>query len=184
MPRRPIAGAEPFKGITFMSRTSKTVCLAALVAVAGSSVSFAAEPLKRSPTAPQRQDAARAATASSTAPVAPSAIGGASSTARLAALIDQGGAVVRSKGLFSITHPGVGRYCIRPRADSGINVNQIVPTVSVDYSNSSVPESMVQYRSVPVGCPTGTIAVLTFADINLDGLYGVSDSVAFTIVVD
>ncbi len=167
-----------------MSRTSKTVCLAALVAIVASSASFAAEPLKRSPGAPQRQDGPREATSSTTGPVAPSAIGGASSTARLAALIDQGGFVIRSKGLFSVSHPGPGRYCIRPRSDSGINVDQIVPTLSVDYSNSSVVESMVQYRSSGDGCPLGTIAVLTFADINLDARYSISDTVAFTIVVD
>jgi hypothetical protein len=166
-----------------MFPTSKAVSLAALVAVVASSVSFAAEPLKRSPGAPQRQDGARTAT-TTTGPVAPSAIGGASSTARLAALVDQGGGVIRSKGVSSVSNPSLGLYCIRPRSDSGIVVNQIIPSVTVDYSNSSVVESMAQYRSSGVGCSSGTIAVVTFADINLDGRYGASDSVAFTIVVD
>jgi len=101
--------------------------------------------------------------------------------ARLAALIDQDGNVIRGKNVASVTNPGTGRYCIRP-AD-GMNVNRIVPVVSVDYSTSSYNESLVQYRASGKGCPDGTIAVVTFADVNLDGLWGFSGTVGFTIVV-
>jgi hypothetical protein len=116
--------------------------------------------------------------------VASQALGGVSAPyARLAAVIDQGGGVVRSKGVAQVTRPGTGRYCIRPAASANINVNTIVPSVTVDWSNSSYNEVLAQYRSAGAGCPGGTIAIVTFADVNLDGRYSPSNEVAYTIVV-
>ena len=165
-----------------MHRAAKTVLWAAVAAVAVGSAASAAEPAKRSPSAKQRQDAP--VSASRAAAATPYGIGGASAPGvRLAAVIDQGGGVVRSKGLARVTRPATGRYCIYPRTDSGINASNIVPVVSVDYSNSSVHESLVQYRSAGVHCSGNAIAVVTMADLNLDGVWGFSSTVGFTIVV-
>jgi hypothetical protein len=165
-----------------MRAAAKTIAWSALAAMAVSSVALAAEPAKRSAAAKQRQDAPVAA--SRAAAATPSAIGGASAPGvRLAALIDQGGGVVRSKGVARVTRPATGRYCIYPASGSGVSPSNIVPVVSVDYSNSSVHESLVQYRSAGVHCPSSAIAVVTMADLDLDGIWGFSSTVAFTIIV-
>lgn len=116
----------------------------------------------------------------------PSAIGGADApNARLAALIrvnvnPRSVVVFRSKGVASVTSPVVGLVCIKPSAT--FNVNQIVPNVSIDFSNSFVGNNMVEYRSAGVGCPTGNIAVRTFV-LDPDVNKRPDDGVAFTIVV-
>lgn len=118
-----------------------------------------------------------------TASITPHAIGGAASNARLAAIIDAGGSVVRSKGVQSVTHPYVGAYCIRPSSTSGVNAGNIVPSVSVDYDGSAFNEAMAQYSDAGADCPLGTIEVLTFGDGDHNAVYADSDGVGFTIVV-
>ncbi|MBD2772938.1 hypothetical protein [Iningainema tapete] len=119
------------------------------------------------------------------------AIGGADAPGvRLAAFIDGnigGGSVVRSKGVASITSPATGLFCIQPNA--GINVNSIVPIVSVDWSKSLGNDNLVQYRSSGSGCPSGNIAVLTFRydrnnpSPNPFNRFVQADGIAFTIIV-
>jgi hypothetical protein len=165
-----------------MRAAFQTIAWAALAAMTAGSVAIAAEPAKRSASAKQRQDAPVAA--SRAAASTPSAIGGAVAPGvRLAALVDQGGGVIRSKGVARVTRPSTGRYCIYPASGSGVSPSNVVPVVSVDYSNSSVHESLVQYRSAGVHCPSTAIAVVTMADLDLDGVWGFSNTVAFTIIV-
>jgi hypothetical protein len=116
---------------------------------------------------------------------APSAIGGASAPgARLAALItvnvNRSVTVFRSKGVAAVTSPSVGLVCIQP--SPALPVSQIVPVLSIDFSNSVVGNNLVEYRSSGLGCPTGNIAVRTFV-LDPDVNKRPDDGVAFTIVV-
>ena len=110
--------------------------------------------------------------------VAAKGLGGAvAPNARLVALVDAGGRPVRTKGVAGISRINFGTYCIRPNASANINVTTIVPSVSVEYffSNPSLlsgfNEMTVQWASSGSGCPSGSIGVYTFADLNLDGHY-------------
>jgi hypothetical protein len=110
------------------------------------------------------------------------AIGGATApNARLAAVIDPISGVVRSKGVVAVSHTQRGIYCITPA--SGINPNNSVPVVSVDYSGSSNNNVTVQVRTVAANCAAGRFEVITFADPNSTGAYFTSNLVGFTIVV-
>lgn len=110
------------------------------------------------------------------------AIGGAEApNARLAALIDQAGGVVRSKGVRAIQHPEPGVFCIRPKGSANIDVTRVVPSVTVDWSNSSGDALMAFYRSSGFGCSANRITVLTVR--GEDGTFDVEDGVAFTVVV-
>lgn len=117
------------------------------------------------------------------------AIGGADApSVRIAALIDGnlgGFTVVRSKGIASISSPETGIVCIQP--SGSINVNNIVPIVSVDFSRSLGNDNLVQYRSSGTGCPSGNIAVRTFRfDKNSSSIvnsFVPADAIAFTIIV-
>ncbi len=117
--------------------------------------------------------------------VAPNAVGGADApSARLAALIrgnlDGSVSVFRSKGIAGATRPQVGLICIQP--SPALDVNKIVPTLSIDFSTSFVGNNLVEYRSAGIGCPSGNIAVRTFVlDPNVNKRP--DDGVAFTIVV-
>lgn len=117
--------------------------------------------------------------------VTPSAIGGADApSVRLAALItvnvNRSVVVFRSKGIASVTSPEVGLVCIQP--SPALNVSQIVPVMSIDFSKSVVGNNLVEYRSSGIGCPSGNIAVRTFVlDPNVNKRP--DDGVAFTIVV-
>jgi hypothetical protein len=108
----------------------------------------------------------------------------ASSNARLAAVIARGGAIVRSKGVQSVSNPFIGTYCIRPTAASGVSPRNVVPVVTVDYDRSVYNEVMAQYSDTGLDCPSGTVEVLTFDDRNLDAAYFDSNLVGFTIVVN
>jgi hypothetical protein len=114
------------------------------------------------------------------------AIGGADApSVRLAGLIkvniNRSVSVFRSKGIAGVTSPEVGLVCIQP--SSTLNVSQIVPVTSIDFSKSAVlGHNFVEYRSAGVGCPAGNIAVKTFVlDPNVNKRP--DDGVAFTIVV-
>ena len=109
------------------------------------------------------------------------AVGGAGApNARIAAFVQAGGSVVRSKGITGVSHPSAGVYCVDPK-DPAFAVNKIVPTLSVDWSTSLGDALMAQWRSAGIGCPSGQIAVLTFD--GEDGSFDLSDSVSFTIIV-
>ncbi len=109
------------------------------------------------------------------------AIGGATApNARIAAVVQSGGAVVRSKGIAAVTHPSTGVYCIDPAA-STFAVGKAVPVLSVDWSTSLGDALMAHWRSAGVGCPSGWFAVLTFD--GEDGSFDLSNGVSFTFVV-
>uniref|UniRef100_B8HWC9 Uncharacterized protein n=1 Tax=Cyanothece sp. (strain PCC 7425 / ATCC 29141) TaxID=395961 RepID=B8HWC9_CYAP4 len=114
----------------------------------------------------------------------PRAIGGAVGSERLLAFVSPGTSfsVVRSKAVSSVTRPSTGQYCIQPSVTT-IDVNKIVPVVTVDWSNSSGDNNTVQYRSSGNGCPSGTIAILTFAFNTTTLQMELSNSVAFTLQV-
>ena len=105
-----------------------------------------------------------------------------SGSARLTALVSPfaTGFLVRGKGVAFVTHPATGEWCIQAKA--GLNVNTIVPSVSVDFSTSAFGnDHFVQYRSGGNGCPAGSIDVLTFELTG--GTLVQADTVAFTLVV-
>ena len=109
------------------------------------------------------------------------AIGGAQApNSRIAAFVQAGGAVVRSKGIDAVTHPSAGVYCIDPSA-STFNVNRAVPFLSVDWSTSLGDALLAEWRSAGIGCPTGWFAVLTFD--GEDGSFDLSNGVSFTFLV-
>ena len=109
------------------------------------------------------------------------AIGGAQApNARIAAFVQAGGAVVRSKGIDAVTHPSAGLYCVDPKSAT-FDVNKAVPTLSIDWSTSLGDALMAHWRSAGIGCPAGEFAVLTFD--GEDGSFDLSDAVSFTFIV-
>lgn len=112
----------------------------------------------------------------------PRAIGGAVGSERLLAFVNPDGSVERSKAVLSVTRPSTGQFCIKPSVTT-IDVNKIVPVVTVDWSNSSGNNNTAQYRSSGSGCPSGTIAILTFAFNTTTLEMELSNSVAFTLQV-
>ena len=91
----------------------------------------------------------------------------------------------RGVNVKNITRPSKGLYCIEPNNAPVIDVSRIIPTVSADWSTSLSTANdgvLIQWRSAGVGCPVGTIAVLTF---EFDGTnkFLLSNKVSFTVVV-
>jgi len=115
------------------------------------------------------------------------AIGGAQAPkARLAALIDAGGAPVRTKGVQSVVRIDRGVYCIRPTAGTNITPRKAIIIVSVDYFYSSAAAKdrvLVQTADKQNGCGTGRIGIYTLADPDNDGDYSFSNLVGFSVVV-
>jgi hypothetical protein len=103
--------------------------------------------------------------------------------ARLAALIKRGGALLRNKGVESVTIQDVGVYCIKPAAATGIDPATAIVMLTVEYFNSSFNEVKVQWATMGSGCGAGRIGVYTLADANADGIYTFSNQVGFSIVV-
>ena len=112
------------------------------------------------------------------------AFGGLSApNARIAGLIDAGGAPIRTKAITSITRIANGVYCIRPASSSGVNVNTAVVMLTPEYFYSLLSEVKVQWAAQESGCPTGQIGVYTLSDTNRDGVYTFSNNVGFSIMV-
>ncbi len=165
-----------------------TAAATAMAALLTTSLAAAAEQNPRKALSPG--DDRQRDTSASQEVATPMALGGAiAPNARLVALVDAGGAPVRTKAVASISRIDTGVYCIRPAAAANIDVTRIVPSVSVEYfySNPSLisgfNEMTVQWASRSSGCPSGAIGVYTFADRNLDGHYSFSNEVAFSLVV-
>ena len=109
------------------------------------------------------------------------AIGGAQApNSRIAAFVNQGGAVNRSKGINAVSHPSTGLYCLDPK-NATFDTTRVVPSVSVDWSTSLGDALMAQWRSSGIGCPAGWLSVLTFD--GEDGSFDLSNQVSFTLVV-
>ena len=105
------------------------------------------------------------------------AVGAQTPNGRMAAGVEQAGDLFLKKGVQSVTHPGVGIYCITPKANKGIDVSRAIPLLDVDWGKSAGNELSVYSRNSRLDCPAGAFNVRTFSA-------GVaSDSVAFTIVV-
>jgi len=101
--------------------------------------------------------------------------------ARLVALV-QPGAITRSKGVQTFSHPSTGQYCFKPTAAAGLHVGAIVPAVSVDWSTSTGSSLLAFYRSSGDGCPSGNIEVVTYV-FSAGADPALSDSVGFTLLV-
>ena len=104
------------------------------------------------------------------------------SGARLVALVDAGGKIVRQKGVRSVKRVDKGSYCIRPSASSGVSIRKAVVAVSPEYFHSGLTEIQVQWASKGA-CSTKQIGVYTNADPEGDGTYAPSNEVAFSIIV-
>ena len=165
-----------------LATAGKLASLASAILITMSVSGLAASPNVPTPGEPPHRSAQHRDQVGVSSPA--SAAVAASSNARLAAVIRQGGSIIRSKGVQSVTNPFFGTYCVRPTAASGVNPRTIVPVITVDYDRSTFNEVMAQYSDVGPDCPLGTIEVLTFDDRNLDAIYFDSNSVGFTIVVN
>jgi len=103
------------------------------------------------------------------------------SHARLVALIDQRGTIIRSAGVRKVTHPSNGVYCIRPRGTW--NLEKVVPAVSVElgYSTFTGNPLLAYYYSAAIECPDNYIEVRTYEFSS--GTAVPAETVGFTIVV-
>jgi hypothetical protein len=106
---------------------------------------------------------------------------------RLAGLIRNDGAILRNKGIASVTKPARGIFCVQPTAASGVTPSNAVVQVTVDWSRTQFNEAMVQWASVPSlhgpWCSTSKIEIHTLLDVQPNGIYTHSDLVAFSIIV-
>ena len=107
--------------------------------------------------------------------------------ARLAALITPTGAcpaaaiVSRGKGVASATNVKCGEFCIKPSV--ALNMETIIPIVSAEYSGSIKEVNIAMWRSSGLGCPAGSIDVVTYASDAFTGSLFANNQTAFTIVV-
>lgn len=108
--------------------------------------------------------------------------------ARVTALIQRGGTLIRGKNVASVSHPTTGTYCVRPSSTAHIaNTANVTPSATVEWGLSSGANGeMVQYLAANnPACPAGTIEFLTFEqDLSTtNGPFIFSDDVAFVVVV-
>ena len=123
--------------------------------------------------------APRPVTAQADQPMAYGGLGAA--YARIAGLIDAGGAPIRTKGVQSIQRISTGVYCIRPSIS--INLSSMVTIVTVDYFYSNFDEAIVQTASASSGCGAGRFGIYTLGDPDHDGNYVFSNGVGFSFIV-
>ena len=103
--------------------------------------------------------------------------------ARLAALIDAGGAIIRQKGVANVVRISEGQYCIRPTAASGVNPRTAIVIVTEEFFFSWLDEIEAQWASRGHDCGPNRIAVRTKDDRDLNGSYNNSNLVGFTVFV-
>ncbi len=101
------------------------------------------------------------------------------SRVRLVALIDAGGAILRSAGVSKVTHPSAGIYCIKPIGTW--DISKVVPSVTPEAGFSNGDSLLAYYYSGAAECPAKYIEVKTFNFST--GTSQLADNVAFTIVV-
>jgi hypothetical protein len=155
-------------------RYGEAFVLGAAVALVAASVASAAE--RERPRFKDQPDAAKLA--------APQAVTADAPNSRLVALVRApDGKLVMEKGVKNITNPELGVYCIRPEAATGIDPATAVVVVSVEYFYSLFNEVQVQWARRNNGCGANRIAIYTFADENLNGVYTPSDAVGFVVYV-
>lgn len=106
----------------------------------------------------------------------------ATGNARIMALIQPGGGLLRAKGVASVTNPLTGFYCLRPSSTT-IDLATVVPVASVDYSVTSLEDAIVQIRSNRTVC-TGRALEFVTLDRRAGGTsYRLSRAVQFSVVV-
>ena len=104
--------------------------------------------------------------------------------ARMAALVQSGGTLIREFNVAGISRPRTGIYCIRPTVASGVNPRNAIVVVSPEFFYSDLNEVKVQWASRGSPCRADDqIAVYTLADLNADGIYSFSNDVGFSIYV-
>jgi hypothetical protein len=158
-----------------MRRSLLTVFVALLAGALGAGVAVAATGGGRSPD-PVAEDAEG---------VQPVEVVAQAPNARLVAHINgndhgSGFQIRRAKGVALVTNPADGIYCIRP-TDPRMVLGRIVPSVSVDWSESPVNAVMAQWSSTRRGCPRRTISIITI--VGQDGTWDETNNVGFTVVV-
>jgi hypothetical protein len=114
---------------------------------------------------------------------APAAAAVTAPNARLAGLIRRDGAIIRNKNISSVHRVAAGVFCITPTAASGITPNNAIVMLTPEYFYSLYNEIKVQWAFRGSSCGNRRIAVYTFADANLDGVYTPSNAVSFSIVI-
>ena len=74
------------------------------------------------------------------------------------------GALSRSAGIASVSHPTIGTYCITPTAASGISVAGSGVVATPDINGGFAPDNNpeVEFDSLGRDCPTGTFEVRAF----------------------
>jgi hypothetical protein len=80
---------------------------------------------------------------------------------RLQAVINQNGAIIRSVGVRRVNNPQAGVYCIRPRANAGLDLNDIYPSLTILAQPGNPNHGIAAYSVEPVTCPANTIEVRT-----------------------
>jgi hypothetical protein len=101
--------------------------------------------------------------------------------ARLAVVVDRDGSVLRSKGVKAVGNPAPGIYCIRPARSAKIKFKKYVPSVSVEWGNSSGDALLAQWHASASHCASKRIEVHTYNGD--DGSWDPEGNVAFTVVV-
>ena len=79
---------------------------------------------------------------------------------------------------MSVTNPAAGVFCIKPVA--GVSPAKVVPTVSTEFTGTSVWAFLAQWSTTRSPCPAGTIRV---TGLRAGGGAGLN-AVAFTLVID
>lgn len=105
------------------------------------------------------------------------------SNAKLA-LYFKPGNIVRSKGVYSVTNPSKGIYCVLPKSGTGINVAEVIPILTVEYGHSFVSAGKglyAYYRDSALDCPATTLEVMTFSNNN--GYPVLNNGIAFNMIV-
>jgi hypothetical protein len=111
-----------------------------------------------------------------------SRIGGAEARyARLVVVVNQNGSVLRSKGVKAVSNPKPGIYCIRPAKAARIKFGRYVPSVSVEWGESTGDALLAQWHATGEHCAKRRIEVHTYNGD--DGTWDADGAVAFTVVV-
>lgn len=103
---------------------------------------------------------------------------------RMAAVVDSGSGMVRSKGVSALRNPATGVYCVRSSSLTSATLATVVPMVTVDYTGSSRAGALAQFRdrsSSGNPCLSTEIAVMTYGLVN--GAFVRVDDVGFTLLV-
>lgn len=101
--------------------------------------------------------------------------------ARLAILVQNGGAILRNKGAASVNHVGIGKYCITPQVAFDVGKAIVVATVDWSHSLPGSDADLVQWRSSGADCNRSALEILTFR--NSGNGFVATDAVAFSLIV-